>query len=356
MTSFPRYVQPKPADTGLGGVGPQPKQPSAYQMGQAQPKQQPSQGTPYGSLMATRQPAPQPAQQPAQGGAYSAWSPQPSGQGQRLSPMFTLYPPGVYPSSPPPAQQPRQPSPHGQPMGDALPMAGADGKRSFEGGDYGGWKRQQATQQAQANYDELMRYRQMYPGMSDAALQGAMAQDKAQREQESQDAYTEKYGSPSEKADLKKRQQQRRDWEAQQAADEQFRGPHWGMVDQNEQRPWKYDPSQPGGVKYLDNPGGLRATAPQYSPGQGQGNLAYATPDQRPAPFTQSSSFMGQPVDPGQFYGQRDAFINNINQARQSFAQNPTPQGQQLDFPGLWSQAGNMVQQGWQNPLAGLMR
>lgn len=104
------------------------------------------------------------------------------------------------------------------------------------------------------------------------------------------------------------------------------------------------------------NPGyNFRLAASRPSP-QADGNLAYAAPDQRPQPFTQSMNFMGQPVDPGQFYGQRDAFIQNINQAKQPFAMNPAAGRPKMDFGGMWNQAGDMVQGGWQNPLAGMLR
>lgn len=92
-----------------------------------------------------------------------------------------------------------------------------------------------------------------------------------------------------------------------------------------------------------------------FTPGDGLGNLAYASPENRPAPFTTSVNFMGQQMEPGQFYGQRDAFISNINEARQPFAMNPSAGRPQMDFGSMWSQAGDMVQDGWQNPLAGLM-
>lgn len=103
------------------------------------------------------------------------------------------------------------------------------------------------------------------------------------------------------------------------------------------------------------NPDYHRFAASRQSP-QADGNLAYATPDKRPAPFTQSMNFMGQPVDPAQFYGQRDAFIQNINQAKQPFAMNPAAGRPLMDFGNMWNQAGDMVQGGWQNPLAGMLR
>lgn len=331
----------KPMQMGAYSSAPRPMSP-----GQAQPVQQQSRGTPYGSLM-----APQPYQQP--GGAYGSYGQQPYGQQsygpqsygqgfQRLSPYVTLAPPGVYPNY----QSSQPPAP---PQGDTASPP-QSGRTPIEG-DYQGWKRQQVAQQSQANYDTLMQYRQQYPGMSDDQLRKAMATDRSRREQQSQDDWTMNYGTDDEKQALAMRRQ----W--QQEKDEfQAKHKNFGLTDPNEQRAWKYDPSQPGGVKYLDKPqqgGPARSTQPSYTPGQGPGNLAYA--DQRPDPFTQSMNFMGQPMDPGQYYGQRDAFIQNINNARQSFAQNPTDQGQRMNFGNLWGQAGNMVQNGWQSPLSGLM-
>jgi hypothetical protein len=55
-------------------------------------------------------------------------------------------------------------------------------------------------------------------------------------------------------------------------------------------------------------------------------------------------------------FRQRDAFIASINNSlgqQMSFG-TPTPQPPQLNFPTLWQQAGQMVNNGWQNPLAGL--
>jgi hypothetical protein len=66
-------------------------------------------------------------------------------------------------------------------------------------------------------------------------------------------------------------------------------------------------------------------------------------------------------------FGQRDAFINNINNTMAGYQANqgtylgdgapPASWGQtpQFNFPGMWQQAGEMVQSGWKNPLLGLM-
>lgn len=71
----------------------------------------------------------------------------------------------------------------------------------------------------------------------------------------------------------------------------------------------------------------------------------------------------GSQFSPQQFYPQRDAFIQRLNeergrQAAQSGVYGPgqAPQFYQpsRDFGALWGQAGDMVRGGWTNPLAGL--
>ncbi len=100
--------------------------------------------------------------------------------------------------------------------------------------------------------------------------------------------------------------------------------------------------------------GGLQA--PSFTPGGGQGNFAYAPPDQRPAPFTSTTRGPdGQQYDPSQYYPMRDAFIQNINDARSQFVSNPGAGRQPMDFGAMWGRAGDMAQQGFQNPLTGLL-
>jgi hypothetical protein len=57
-------------------------------------------------------------------------------------------------------------------------------------------------------------------------------------------------------------------------------------------------------------------------------------------------------------FRQRDAFINNITTTlgQQQLANmgGSAPVAPMLNIPALWSQAGQMVQNGWTNPLAGL--
>ena len=88
-------------------------------------------------------------------------------------------------------------------------------------------------------------------------------------------------------------------------------------------------------------------------PAGGVGNWGNQTQG-RPAPFsvTGSDPFGGW-GGMDQFLGQRAAFVNNINQHRGMTASQglpPTP----MNFNQMWNQAGQMQQQGWQNPLQGL--
>lgn len=94
---------------------------------------------------------------------------------------------------------------------------------------------------------------------------------------------------------------------------------------------------------------------PSVIPGGGAGNLAYSPPDRRPQPFSTSVRGPdGNQYDPSQFFPMRDAFIQNINDARSSFAANPSAGRPQMDMGRMWNQAGSMASQGYQNPLAGL--
>jgi hypothetical protein len=86
--------------------------------------------------------------------------------------------------------------------------------------------------------------------------------------------------------------------------------------------------------------------------------MAYAPPDKRPQPFQQRmTDWTGRPIDPSQGFAQRGAFVQNINQSR---AQHAAGWGQgnyrapPKNFGAMWGQAGDMAQQGWQNPLSGL--
>jgi hypothetical protein len=87
-------------------------------------------------------------------------------------------------------------------------------------------------------------------------------------------------------------------------------------------------------------------------------------PMPRGAGFQQSSSnAFGQVASPQQNMAQRDAFIARLNAERAPLAATagvyqtgvaPVAPPLNRDFGSLWGQAGNMVANGWTNPLAGL--
>lgn len=103
----------------------------------------------------------------------------------------------------------------------------------------------------------------------------------------------------------------------------------------------------------------------------GTSETAYGQPrmqiaDQfKPGFFSRSQNFDGSFTEQPN-YALRDAFIQRINESMMPFYQNsgtylgegkpPETWGRQptFDFPSLWQQAGNMVQDGYVNPLAGL--
>lgn len=94
-------------------------------------------------------------------------------------------------------------------------------------------------------------------------------------------------------------------------------------------------------------------------PVSGWGNLAYAPPDQRPPPFQAVYGQIGGGYSSQPNFDQRDAFISNINNQlgqmqQQSWARPGSVGAPQMDLGRMWGQAGEMVQQGWQSPLAGL--
>lgn len=89
------------------------------------------------------------------------------------------------------------------------------------------------------------------------------------------------------------------------------------------------------------------------------GNMAYASPERRPPPFQAAYGQIGGGFSSQPNFGQRDAFINNINNQlgqmqRQSWANPGSVGAPQFNFGQMWNQAGDMVQRGWQSPLAGL--
>ena len=122
------------------------------------------------------------------------------------------------------------------------------------------------------------------------------------------------------------------------------------------QRPPQYGLGDPGGVGAAAGDRGIVPDAVGRLPGG---------PGQPPPAFTAQTNYappqsfvMPTPMNPQGMpdFRQRDAFIASINNSlgqQMSFG-TPTPQPPQLNFPSLWQQAGQMVNNGWQNPLAGL--
>jgi hypothetical protein len=84
-------------------------------------------------------------------------------------------------------------------------------------------------------------------------------------------------------------------------------------------------------------------------------NIANDAQAQRPPAFqAQTFNFDGTQSQMPNFQ-QRDAFINNINTQlgqMQGQSWNQPMGAPQFDFPQMWGQAGQMVEQGWQNPFA----
>lgn len=91
-----------------------------------------------------------------------------------------------------------------------------------------------------------------------------------------------------------------------------------------------------------------------YSPGM---QFSFAPPPSA-VPFQSASMGFDGVLSETPNYVQRDAFVNNINNSLGDFwmanrtnQQAPPPQ---FNFADLWSRAGDMAANGWQNPLAGL--
>lgn len=123
------------------------------------------------------------------------------------------------------------------------------------------------------------------------------------------------------------------------------------------------DPQQnyAGGSPHFDERTG------QYRiPSQGEASWPGFPSGTQAPPSVSTGQWLSQPqvfnlpaMDQGpQFYNQRDAFINNINQSLgQKMMQNfgsAQPMPPQMNYGALWGQAGEMARNGWSNPLAGL--
>lgn len=102
---------------------------------------------------------------------------------------------------------------------------------------------------------------------------------------------------------------------------------------------------------------------PQYQPPQPQ----YQQPEYQPQASMPEPGFKsttygldGAPMSQDAFIQQRDALIQLLNddnaryQMQSGVGPGPGSGFQTPDFGAMWSQAGNMVQQGWKNPFAGM--
>lgn len=148
-----------------------------------------------------------------------------------------------------------------------------------------------------------------------------------------------------------------REWRYNQTTDMRFRRP--AEQEAFEQRMYDQWLRTQGG-----RPGPVQQPSPAQPPMQGPpqqpmippggvgnwGNQTYGRPD----PFYMDGADpFGGWGGMDQFLGQRAAFVNNINQHRGRTASQGLPPAP-MDFNQMWNQAGQMYQQGWQNPLQGL--
>lgn len=112
-----------------------------------------------------------------------------------------------------------------------------------------------------------------------------------------------------------------------------------------------YGVQQRGGAA---SPGyGGAAPAAQYSPAPAGGSRGQS-PFQGIQPFTQTLNTPYGQMDPWQYYQQRDAFIQSANNQMSQYMPGGQSYGQPPQFSPqqMWGQAGQMVEQGWQNPYA----
>jgi len=105
-------------------------------------------------------------------------------------------------------------------------------------------------------------------------------------------------------------------------------------------------------------------TSPEYmaanpdvlSPPRPMNYSGYA-PEPQPGFTSTVTGLDGSPMEPTQFYNQRDALIQLLNQQNAQFmpysgvSRTPGPVPSAPDIGSLWGQAGGMVGQGWQNPF-----
>ena len=122
-----------------------------------------------------------------------------------------------------------------------------------------------------------------------------------------------------------------------------------GIFRPSEYEPYGYSGPSSSPVERMPAVRPPQGGMPSQATGAPQIRTNYAPPQSfvMPTPMTPQ----GMPD-----FRQRDAFIAGVNNSlgqQMSFG-TPTPQPPQLNFPTLWQQAGQMVNNGWQNPLAGL--
>lgn len=118
--------------------------------------------------------------------------------------------------------------------------------------------------------------------------------------------------------------------------------------------------------KLAGQPGAASPTPPQsqgtpYNPQQGQNfaawnpNIANNAQAPRPPAFQASYGQIDGSTSQQPNFAQRDAFVNNINTQLGQMQQqswNQSMGAPQFNFPQMWNQAGQQVQQGWQNPMS----
>lgn len=92
-------------------------------------------------------------------------------------------------------------------------------------------------------------------------------------------------------------------------------------------------------------------TPPMTFGGGGLGNYANMAPDMRPPGFEASfqDPFGGMSSQPN--YAQRDAFIQQLNDRTGQYQQGMMQGAPSFDFGSMWSNAGQMAQDGFQNPF-----
>jgi hypothetical protein len=125
------------------------------------------------------------------------------------------------------------------------------------------------------------------------------------------------------------------------------------------QSPERYSPESQQAWQQAGSPKSFRPGQAQPIQPQSQGS-----PYGQQPPFTQAMQTPFGQMNPNQYYQQRDAFIQTANDQMGQYMANggvyqgqgapPPTWGQQPQFNPMqmWGQAGDMVQQGWQNPYA----